>query len=72
MQGVVMVESTREIGEKIERETRFYITSLIWLASQLGPVVRGHWAIENSLHWVLDMTTNAGSARITLPPTSPP
>jgi hypothetical protein len=33
-----MVESTREIADKIERETRFYITSLAWLASQLGPV----------------------------------
>ena len=32
LRGVVMVESTREIGEKIERETRFYITSLVWLA----------------------------------------
>jgi predicted transposase YbfD/YdcC len=64
LQGVVMVESTREIGEKIERETRFYITSLIWLASQLGPVVRGHWAIENSLHWVLDMIFRDDECRI--------
>src|SRR3984893_12813930 len=64
LQGVVMVESTREIGEKIERETRFYITSLVWLASQLGPVVRGHWAIENSLHWVLDMIFRDDECRI--------
>jgi predicted transposase YbfD/YdcC len=55
LQGVVMVESTREIADKIERETRFYITSLVWLASQLGPVIRAHWAVENSLHWVMDM-----------------
>src|SRR6266545_1251824 len=32
LQGVVMVESTREIGDRIERETRFYITSLVLLA----------------------------------------
>src|SRR5262245_44057514 len=51
----VMVESTREIGDKIERETRFYITSLVWLASHLGPAIRSHWAVENSLHWVMDM-----------------
>src|SRR5882672_2785612 len=31
LKGVVMVESTRETGDKIERETRFYITSLLWL-----------------------------------------
>ena len=64
LKGVVMVESTREIGEKIERETRFYITSLVWLASQLGPVVRSHWAIENSLHWVMDMVFRDDECRI--------
>jgi len=64
LQGVVMVESTREIGEKIEQETRFYITSLAWLANQLGPVVRGHWAIENSLHWVMDMIFRDDECRV--------
>jgi hypothetical protein len=38
--------STREIDDKIERETRFYITSPVWLASQLGPAMRSHWAID--------------------------
>jgi predicted transposase YbfD/YdcC len=61
---VVMVESTREMGEKIERETRFYITSLVWLASQLGPVIRSHWAVENSLHWVMDMIFRDDECRI--------
>ena len=64
LQGVVMVESTREIGEKIEQETRFYITSLAWLANQLGPVIRGHWAIENSLHWVMDMIFRDDECRV--------
>ena len=64
LNGVIMVESTREIGDKIERETRFYITSLVWLAHQLGPVIRGHWAIENSLHWVMDMIFRDDECRI--------
>jgi len=64
LQGVVMVESTREIADKIERETRFYITSLAWLACQLGPVIRSHWAIENSLHWVMDMVFRDDECRI--------
>lgn len=64
LKGVLMVESKREIGDKIERETRFYITSLVWLASQLGPVVRSHWAIENSLHWVMDMVFRDDECRI--------
>ena len=59
-----MVESTREIGDKIERETRFYITSLVWLAGQLGPIIRSHWAIENSLHWVMDMVFRDDECRI--------
>jgi hypothetical protein len=33
LKGVVIIESTREIDGKIERETRFYITSLILLAN---------------------------------------
>jgi predicted transposase YbfD/YdcC len=64
LKAVIMVESTREIGEKIERETRFYITSLVWLAHQLGPVVRSHWAVENSLHWVMDMIFRDDECRI--------
>jgi predicted transposase YbfD/YdcC len=64
LRGVLMVESTREIGEKIERETRFYITSLVLLANQLGPVIRSHWAVENSLHWVMDMIFRDDECRI--------
>src|ERR1700674_287442 len=64
LRGVVRVESTREIGDKIERETRFYITSLVWLAHALGPVIRGHWAVENSLHWVMDMIFRDDECRV--------
>src|SRR5712672_564882 len=64
LNGVVMVESTREIGDKIEREPGFYITSLVSLANHLGPVIRSHWAIENSLHWVMDMIFRDDECRI--------
>ena len=64
LKAVVMVESTREIGEKTERETRFYITSLALPARQLGPIVRSHWAIENSLHWVMDMVFRDDECRV--------
>ena len=49
---------------KIEHETRFYITSLALLASLLGPIVRSHWAVENSLHWVMDMIFRDDECRI--------
>jgi predicted transposase YbfD/YdcC len=55
LNAVVMVESEREIGNRVERETRFYITSLALPATTLTPIIRSHWTIENSLHWVLDM-----------------
>ena len=59
-----MVESIREIGDKIERETRFHITSLVLLANQMGPIVRSHWAVENSLHWVMDMVLRDDECRV--------
>lgn len=64
LKAVVMVESTREISDKIERETRFYITSLVLLANLLGPIVRSHWSVENSLHWVMDMIFRDDECRI--------
>ena len=62
--GVVVIESERESGDKRERETRFYITSLALTAGLLAPIVRSHWAIENSLHWVLDMVFRDDECRL--------
>ena len=64
LKGVVMVESIREIDGKAEYETRFYITSLALLAAQLGSIVRSHWAVENSLHWVMDMIFRDDECRV--------
>ncbi len=64
LKAVAIVESTREIGDKIEQETRFHITSLVLLAGLLGPIIRSHWAIENSLHWVLDMIFRDDECRV--------
>jgi predicted transposase YbfD/YdcC len=64
LKAIVMVESRREIDGKIERETRFYITSLLLLAAQLGLIVRSHWAVENSLHWVMDMVFRDDERRV--------
>jgi predicted transposase YbfD/YdcC len=64
LKAIVMVESTREIQGKTEQQTRFYLTSLVMMAALLGPVIRSHWAIENSLHWVMDMVFRDDECRV--------
>lgn len=50
------VVSQRIVGEKVaELEERYYISSRPLSAEQLARTVRAHWAIENKLHWMLDV-----------------
>jgi len=64
IKSLVMVESVRQIGARIERESRYYISSLRVPAEQMGAFVRAHWAVENSLHWVLDMVFRDDECRV--------
>jgi predicted transposase YbfD/YdcC len=64
LKSVVVIDSMREINGKVERETRYYITSLILTAILMGPMVRSHWSVENSLHWVMDMVFRDDECRI--------
>jgi predicted transposase YbfD/YdcC len=64
LKAIVMLESRRESDGTIEQETRFSITSLPLAAAPLGPIVRSHWAIENSLHWVMDMIFRDDECRV--------
>ncbi|MGH7118575.1 MAG: ISAs1 family transposase [Acetobacteraceae bacterium] len=64
LNAVVIVESTRELSDRVAQETRFSITSLALLANLLGPIIRSHWAIETSLHWVMDMIFRDDECRV--------
>ena len=64
LKGIIVVDSEREINDKTECETRYYLTSAPDHADKLGPMVRDHWKIENSLHWVLDMIFRDDECRI--------
>lgn len=61
---IVEIEGTREFNNKIEHEKRYYISSLDMTAKEVLPVIRSHWAIENSLHYVLDITFKDDESRI--------
>jgi predicted transposase YbfD/YdcC len=54
---------SREIALKPTTETAYYLLSTPLSAERFGQVARGHWGIENGLHWVLDVTMNEDQAR---------
>ncbi len=55
LRSVGMVEATREVGGKTTVERRYYLSSLPLGVETFARAVRGHWGVENKLHWVLDV-----------------
>ena len=55
MRSIAMVKATREIGDKVAVERRYYESSLPPDATRIAHAVRVHWSIENGMHRTLDM-----------------
>jgi predicted transposase YbfD/YdcC len=61
---VVQVNRERELGGERAVTSHYYITSHDGTAAESGGWVRGHWDIENGLHWALDVVFREDRSRI--------
>ena len=55
LKSLVEVRARREVKGKVSEEKRYYITNLALTPEQSAKLARGHWGIENHLHWMMDV-----------------
>ena len=61
---IVIVERTRRLWNKNTHQVQFYLSSLPADAQKNGSAIRKHWAIENQMHWTLDVTFSEDKCRV--------
>jgi predicted transposase YbfD/YdcC len=61
---IIRVECERTCAGVTSHERRYYLCSRLGTAAYLGEVVRGHWGVENQLHWSLDVVFGEDQARM--------
>lgn len=60
---IIKITSVREIKNVTTKEERYYISSVKQTAQYFNQAIRNHWAVENNLHWVLDVQFNEDRSR---------
>ena len=65
LSSLVMIETERIIKNtgQMEKQTRYYISSLLADAAIISNAIRSHWGIENKLHWTLDVVFQEDKSR---------
>ena len=63
LRSVGVVEARRAIQGKESVERRYYLSSLPTDVAKFARAVRGHWSVENQLHWVLDVVFGEDQSR---------
>jgi predicted transposase YbfD/YdcC len=64
VRSIVMVYRATTRAGKLTEETAYYISSLPPAVKKIAHYIRGHWGIENTLHWTLDVTFSEDRSRI--------
>ena len=65
LRSIIMIESERTVGDaETSIERRYYWSSHVLDAQTFAAMIRGHWGIENQLHWCLDVGFREDDSRI--------
>jgi predicted transposase YbfD/YdcC len=63
---IAMIQRQRQLTDRLQSETVYYLSSLPADAARLLEVSRSHWAVENAFHWTLDVIFAEDASRVRL------
>lgn len=64
LKAIGIVDRVREVGDSHSKERSYFLLSTDMDAESFGRACRAHWAVENNLHWALDVSFNEDACRV--------